>query len=234
MKSVDEARELAGTMVDIGKSLGRKTVAVVTDMSQPLGHEVGNANEIMEVIEILKGHGAQDETQIALTIASHMAVLGEACPDLNTAFKTLEDIIRSGKAIEKLKEFVRIQGGNPDVIDNPGLLPQAKYHVEIMAQTGGFVSAIDAEKIGIAAMLLGAGRKTKEDKIDFAAGITMKKKVGDTVVEGEPLCVLHTNLTEVFEAEAAAAGAFSFSDTKPAPIRFIHDVISDEDYQHGI
>lgn len=224
MKTVDDARELARTMVDIGKMLNRKTVAIITDMNNPLGHEVGNANEIREAIEVLKGHGSEDETTVALTIASHMAVLGGAFNEFEEAYKNLESIIRSGKAIEKLKEFVKIQGGNSEVVENVDLLPKAKYHIEVKAKEDGYVSHIEAEKIGIAAMLLGAGRKTKEDSIDFAAGITLNKKVGDKVSVGEAICTLHTNLEVCEDAKRVAEEAFYISD-KCNTIQYIHDIV---------
>lgn len=225
MKSVDEAIELAKTMVDIGKSLNRKTVAVVTDMSQPLGHEVGNANEIIEAIEVLKGNGAEDETQVALTIASYMAILGGAFEEFDKAYSTLQELIKSGKAIEKLKEFIKVQGGNPEVVDNPELLPRAKYHIEIKADKSGYVSSIDAEKIGISAMLLGAGRATKEDKIDFSSGITMVRKVGEFVNVNDCICILHTNRTETADAAAKAKAAFVISDKQPEGIKYVYDII---------
>jgi len=225
MKSVEEALELAKTMVEIGKSLNRKTVAVVTDMSQPLGHEVGNSNEIIEAIEVLKGKGAEDETQVALTIASYMAILGGAFEEFDTAYTELQEIIRSGKAIGKLKEFIKAQGGNPEIVDNPELLPRAKYHIEVKSNASGYVSAIDAEKIGVSAMLLGAGRATKEDRIDFSAGITMVKKVGELVNTGDCICILHTNRSETEDALAKAQEAFVISGTKPEVIKYVYAVI---------
>lgn len=224
MKTVDEARDLARTMVDIGKSLNRKTIAIITNMNQPLGHEVGNANEIREAIEVLKGHGSEDETTVALTIASYMAILGGAFTEFDEAFNELDKLIKSGKAIEKLKELVKIQRGNEAIVDNPELLPQAKYHIEVKASQSGFISAIEAEEIGIAAMLLGAGRATKEDNIDFAAGITMVKKVGDRVGQGDTICILHTNSEQNIEAENMAKKAFSISD-RVDKIKYIYDII---------
>lgn len=225
MKSLDKARELAKTMVEIGKSLNRKTIAVITNMDQPLGHEVGNANEVKEAIEVLRGNGAQDETTVALTIASYMTVLGGAFKDFDTAYIKLQDIINSGKAVEKLKEFIQIQGGNPDVVDHPEKLPQAKYHIEIKASKSGYIHSMQAESIGIAAMLLGAGRKTKEDKIDFAAGITLTKKVGELVNVGDTICVLHTNLNDWSEAEKEALNSYMISENKPEPIKYIYEVV---------
>ena len=190
MKSIDKARELAKTMVNIGNQLKRKTVAIISDMSQPLGYEIGNANEIKEAIDVLTGKGADDETQIALTIASYMAVLGGAFTGYECAYSQLKKVIESGKALEKFKELVKIQGGNTDFIDNPKLLPQANYHIEVKLESEGFVSSIDAENIGIVAMLLGAGRKKKGDLIDYSAGVSLAKKVGDRVVKNETLCIL--------------------------------------------
>jgi pyrimidine-nucleoside phosphorylase len=225
MKSLDEACELANTMVEIGKSLNRKTIAVITNMDQPLGHEVGNANEVKEAIEVLKGNGAKDETTVALTIASYMTVLGGAFKDFDTAYAKLQDIINSGKAVEKLKEFIQIQGGNPDVVDHPEKLPQAKYHIEVKASKSGYIHSMQAESIGIAAMLLGAGRKTKEDKIDFAAGITLTKKVGEIVNAGDTICILHTNLNDWSEAEKEVLNSYMISENKPEPIKYIYKVI---------
>lgn len=225
MKSVDEAIELAKTMVDIGKSVGRKTIALVTDMSQPLGHEVGNANEVREIIELLKGNGAEDETVITLTVAAHMAVLGGVCTDYDTAYNKMKEAIKSGKALEMFKEFVRVQGGNPKVVDNPQLLPAAKYHIEVKTQESGYINTINAEDIGISAMLLGAGRKTKEDIIDYSAGITMVKKVGDKVSVNDTLCILHTNLDDCNEVKEIAQKAFDVSQLSPKPITHIYEVI---------
>jgi pyrimidine-nucleoside phosphorylase/thymidine phosphorylase len=226
MKSVEQAKELARTMVDIGEALNRKTVAVITNMDQPLGHEVGNANEIREAIEVLSGKGSEDETTVALTIASYMTILGGAFEDFDTAYKKLSEIIKSGKAIEKLKEMIRIQGGDDTVVDDPSKLPNAKYHIEVKAAESGYINAINAESIGIAAMLLGAGRKTKADMIDYAAGITINKKIGDPVDCGETLCILHTNLEDNSQAEVTAKGAFGISKSKPEPVKHIYEIIS--------
>ena len=225
MKSVDDAVTLAVTMVEIGKSLGRKTVAVVSDMNQPLGHEVGNANEVKEAIEVLKGLGAEDETTVALTIASIMTVLGGAFKDKSETFAKLTDKIKSGEALNKLKELIKIQGGNPDIVDNPELLPKAKYHIPVTADNAGYVTAIEAEQIGLAAMMLGAGRKKKDDVIDFAAGITIDRKIGSTVNKGDTLCMLHTNMTDTSDAVKLAHNAYSIGDIKPEKTVYIHKII---------
>lgn len=225
MKSLDDARELAKTMVEIGKSLNRRTVAVITNMDQPLGHEVGNANEVREAIEVLSGHGAEDETEVALTIASYMAVLGGAFDNIKEARDHFEKIIASGEAISILKKFVEIQGGNSDVITHPEKLPQAKNHFEVKADIEGYVAGFDSEKVGISAMMLGAGRRKKEDNIDYSAGITLRKKLGEHVNLGDVLCVLHTNLDKVDEAEKVVRSAFFISGNKPEPVQYIYEII---------
>jgi pyrimidine-nucleoside phosphorylase/thymidine phosphorylase len=224
-KSIEEARELADTMVEIGSSLNRKTIAIITDMSQPLGYEIGNANEIKEAIDVLKGQGAPDITIVSLTIASYMAVLGGAFTDFETAYQELESIIKSGKAINKLKQLVEIQGGNPQIIDDPAQLPQSKYHIAIKALNHGYVNSIEAETIGVSAMLLGAGRKTKEDKIDYSAGITLVKKVGDKVNIGDTLCILHSNRDNIEEVGKMAFNAFAIGEVEPKEITYIYDII---------
>jgi pyrimidine-nucleoside phosphorylase len=225
MKTVDDASTLAETMVEIGKSLNRKTVAVVSDMSQPLGHEVGNANEVCEAIRVLKGMGAEDETTVALTIASIMTVLGGAYKTRSEAHEALTQKIKSGEALNKFKELIKIQGGNPEVVDNTELLPKAKYNIPITAEGSGYVTAIEAEQIGLSAMMLGAGRKKKDDIIDFAAGITLEKKVGDSVNKGENLCILHTNLTDTSDAIKMVKNAYTIGDEKPEKIEYIHKII---------
>lgn len=223
MKSLGEAKKLAECMVQIGKSLKRKTIAIITDMNQPLGHEVGNANEIREVIDVLRGKGAEDETGIALTIASYMAIASGSYHDFQSTYEELQQVIASGKAIEKLEELISSQGGNPQIVHDPSQLPQAKHHIEILSSQAGYISAIDAEQIGLAAMLLGAGRKKKDDAIDYAAGVTLLKKVGDYVDLNKPLCILHTNLERV---ETDILGAFAFQESIPDVAATIHEVIS--------
>lgn len=226
MKTLDDARTLAETMVAIGKSLGRKTVAVLTNMDQPLGHEVGNANEVREAIAVLSGHGDADERHVALTIAAHMCVLGEAFDDVEEAYEHLAEVIDTGKALSMLKTFIKIQGGDASVVDQPETLPSSKYRLAVKAETKGFVSALDAEKVGFAAMLLGAGRKTKEDQIDYAAGITLRKKIGDFVQVGDILCELHCQMSKAEDADKVMREAYSFSDEKPEALVYVLDIIA--------
>lgn len=225
MKSIDQARDLARKMVDIGKSLNRDTIAVITNMNQPLGHEVGNANEIKEAIKVLKGEGAEDETRVALTIASYMCILGGAFENFDDAYEELNEIIESGKAIEKLKELIEIQGGDKTVVDNPEKLPNARHHVEVKSLKSGYIGFIDAEEVGMSAMLLGAGRRTKEDKIDHAAGISLKKKMGEYIRDGETIAVLHTNLDEYQSAYDMILNSIKITSERPEIEDYIYDII---------
>ena len=154
-----------------------------------------------------------------------MAVLGGAYKTVEEAHAFFEKLIQSGEAIEKLKTFVKIQGGNPDMIEHPERLPVASKHIEVKSDLEGYVSGFDAEKVGISAMMLGAGRKKKEDPIDYAAGITLKKKIGDHVNLGDVLCVLHTNEEQTIEAEKMVRAAFVFSGIEPAPIKYIYEIV---------
>lgn len=225
MKTLDEAKDLARTMVNIGKSLNRDTIAVITNMDQPLGNEVGNSNEVKEAIGVLSGKGSEDETTIALAIAANMCVLGKAFDDYHKAYEYLEKSIQSGKALDKFRELIRIQGGDERIVDNPELLPSAKNSYDLLASSDGYIESIDAEAIGISAMLLGAGRKTKDAVIDYGAGIRLHKKIGDSVKKGDLLCVLKTNLDQFNEAIDRIQNAFEISDKKPETKPYIYHII---------
>lgn len=225
MKTVEDARKLARAMVSIGNGLGRKTVAVLTNMNEPLGHEVGNANEVREAIDALKGKGSQDLISVAVTIASYMAVLGGAYKNLEDAEKRIREVIEDGTALDKFVTLAEIQGGDKEMILHPELLPEAKLSVPVFSTKNGYVHEIKAEEIGTAAMLLGAGRETKEDLIDYAAGISLSKKVGDEVKGGEVLCTLLTNRENYKEAYEKALEAFIIDTVVPQKIPFILDVV---------
>ncbi|SDI72331.1 pyrimidine-nucleoside phosphorylase [Proteiniclasticum ruminis] len=227
MKTLEDARALAKAMVSIGRGLGRDTVAVLTNMNEPLGKEVGNANEVREAIKTLKGEGMQDLVNVSVTIAGHMAVLGGAFDSVEDAEKAIRENMKNGKALEMLKTLVKIQGGNVSQIENPDLLPAAKISVPVISKKKGFVHEIKAEEIGTSAMLLGAGRETKEDVIDYAAGITLQKKVGDEVNEGDVLCTLLTNRENYQDAYDKAQEAYDIADERPEHIPFILDVITE-------
>jgi len=225
MKSIGEARELAKTMVQIGKDVNIKTVAVITNMDQPLGREVGNFNEIKEIIQVLEGNGSEDEVTIALTIAAYMAILGGAFDDFDSAYIKLKYILKSGTALKKFKELINAQGGDSNIIENKDSVYNSKFNIEIKSESCGYIEAIMAELIGKGAMLLGAGRKIKSDKIDFSAGITLTKKVGEKVEKGDTICILHTNMDEYDEAEKIVKAAYVISEDIPNKIKYIYDVI---------
>lgn len=225
MKTVEEARILANAMVSIGKGLGRDTVAVLTNMNEPLGQEVGNANEVREAISALKGEASEDLMNVSVTIASYMAVLGKAYDNIESAKEAIWKKIKSGEALEKFALLAKIQGGDENQILHPETLPKANIKVPVIATKAGFVHEIKAEEIGTSAMLLGAGRETKEDIIDYAAGISLSKKVSDQVNEGDALCILHTNKEEYQEAYDKALEAYVISEEEPEKIPFILDVV---------
>lgn len=224
MKTVEEARLLAKAMVRIGNGLGRRTVAVLTNMNEPLGHEVGNANEVLEAVDVLRGEGPEDLTNVSITVAAHMAVLGGAAASLEEAEQKLRSLIASGKALAQFRKLVEIQGGDPDFIEKRKL-KEAALRIPVIAKTAGHVHEIKAEEIGTAAMLLGAGRATKEDHIDYAAGISLRKKVGDAVEAGETLCMLLTNKEDYQGAYDKALEAYDISEEEVVRLPFILDVV---------
>lgn len=225
MKSLEEAKALASTMTSIGKSLKRRTIAVLTDMSEPLGAEVGNANEVAEAIAALQGGGDKRLKEVCLTLAAYMTVAGGAYPDFAAARVGLERLLDSGQALATFRKFVEAQGGDPRVVDDPGLLPRAAVRIEVRADREGFVQAIDAEQIGIAAMLLGAGRATKEDAIDYAAGITLRKKVGEPVRFGDCLAVIHSNQEQNRESAERVVAAYRIGAEPSEPVPIVLAVI---------
>jgi pyrimidine-nucleoside phosphorylase len=193
MKEMAEAEELAACMVDIGNRVGRRTIAVLSDKSQPLGNASGKALEVKEAIDTHRGVGPQDLTELCLTLGSHMAVLARITPNKEEARKLLEQAISSGQALNKFKTFLTAQGGDASVVDEPDRLPTAKYRFEVPSSRAGFVATIAAENMGLAAMLLGAGRATKQSTIDLAVGIVLHKKIGDQVQVGDSLATIHAN-----------------------------------------
>jgi len=196
MKNEDDAFELAREMVDIGNNVGRTTIGVITDMDQPLGYAIGNALEVKEAIDTLKGEGPKDLTELCLTLGAHMLVLGEKAVDEQAARKILVDIIKSGKGLQKLRQLVVAQGGNPAYVDNPSLFPLPAIVEEIISNEEGYIKGIKADDIGRAALVLGAGRETKESIIDLAVGIVLHKKIGDFISIGESIATIYANDAE--------------------------------------
>ena len=195
MKTEEDAFELAKEMVDIGTHVGRNTIGVITEMDQPLGFAVGNALEVKEAIDTLKGEGPSDLTELCLTLGSYMLVLGGKAKDAEEAKEILNEIIKSGKGLAKLRELVEAQGGNPKLVDNPELLPSAPIIEDVLSKEEGYVKEIKADDIGIAALVLGAGRETKESTIDLGVGVVLHKKIGDFIRKGEPIATIYANDT---------------------------------------
>lgn len=225
MKTVEDARKLAKAMVEIGTGAKRKTVAVITDMDRPLGKAIGNALEVKEAIEVLSEHGPGDITEVCVTLAAKMLELA-GMGDFEKCVETARGTINDGSALNKFRQMIKAQNGNEKVISDTSLLPAAKYTNEYRAVSGGYISAIISDKLGMASMLLGAGRATKESSIDPGAGITLLKKPGDMVKEGEPIIILHANDPSLFEASLNELDkAVKISGEKPSETPLIIDII---------
>lgn len=226
MKTVEDAEALATAMVRIGNNVGRNTMAIISDMSQPLGNAIGNALEVKEAIDTLSGKGPEDLTELCLLLGSQMVVVGGKASSLDEARKMLEGVIADGSALEIFKQFIEWQGGNGHVVDQPELLPQATYTFEIEAPRSGYVSYMEADEIGTAAMLLGAGRATKESEIDLAVGIVLNKKVGDAVEQGESLATFYANSENIEDAKALFLANFTISDDQVEAPPLVYKVIT--------
>lgn len=218
MKTVDDAKALAHAMVSIGNNVGRKTMAVISDMSQPLGLAIGNSLEVKEAIDTLRGEGPKDLEELCMALGSQMVFLAGKAESLENAEEKLKEVIRNGKALEKFKEFIANQGGDASVVDHPERLPQAQYLIEVPAKQDGVVAEIVADEIGTAAMLLGAGRATKESEIDLAVGLMLNKKVGDAVQKGDSLVTIHANREDVAQVLEKIYANIRIADHAEAPV----------------
>ncbi|WP_221565309.1 pyrimidine-nucleoside phosphorylase [Alkalihalobacillus sp. TS-13] len=214
MTEVEKAEELAKAMVKIGNNVGRNTMAIISDMSQPLGFAIGNALEVKEAANTLRGEGPEDLEELCLTLGSFMVMLAKKAETKEEARQMLIDVMKNGKAIETFKTFLKAQGGDESVIDDLSKLPTAKHEIPFVAEKEGYVSEIMANEVGTAAMLLGAGRATKESEIDLAVGIVLHKKVGDEVKKGETIATLHSNQENVDEVLKKLNGAYAISAEK--------------------
>lgn len=226
MKTVEDAKALAHAMVRIGNNVGRKTMAVISDMSQPLGRAIGNSLEVKEAIDTLRGHGPKDLEELCLALGRQMVYLAGKADSLEDAEEQLKQVIHNGKALEKFKSFIQHQGGNPDVVDDPSKLPQASYLIEVPAKQDGVVTEIVADEIGTAAMLLGAGRATKESEIDLAVGLMLNKKIGDAVKAGESLVTIHANRENVEQVIEMVYANIRIGDHAEAPV-LVHDLVTE-------
>ena len=225
MKSVGESEALAKAMVEIGKAAGRDTVAVITNMDIPLGNAVGNSLEVIEAVETLRGNGPDDLTAVCLELAANMLTLvtGE---DKDKCTEMAKGAIADGSALKKLAEMTEAQGGNPEWIYDISHFPRAGYKSEVVAEADGYISSMDAEKIGVASLLLGAGRNTKDDVLDFSAGIILNKKTGDKVEKGELLATLYASDSSKFaSASEKLKEALTFSSEPVAEQTLIYSVV---------
>jgi pyrimidine-nucleoside phosphorylase len=193
MKKQEDAEFLAGLMVETGERMGKSVIALITNMDQPLGLCVGNSLEVVEAIEILRGHGPDDLRELCLELAARMFQLGGAADTVVQGKLQSEQLISSGKAFETFRHMVALQGGDTRVIDDPARLPRAKYAQDVGSPKSGFVTSMDCEAVGTACVILGGGREKKEDAVDPAVGIVLHRKLGDEVAAGEPLCTVHAN-----------------------------------------
>ena len=225
MKTVEQAEELSRKMVDIGDACGRKVAALITDMNTPLGKNIGNALEVKEAIEVLNGNGPKDLREVCVALASNIISLSENLP-LEEAEKEVRRVLSDGTALLKLCEMVKMQGGSVAQIADPELLPKARFSHDVLSPADGFISFMDAEKIGSSSVILGAGRVNKGDPIDCTAGIILEKKTGEAVKKGELLATLFSNDETKFEdSEKLFLSAFRFSDEKPQPVPLIYKTV---------
>ncbi len=224
METLEDARELAELMVDIGRLAGRKTVALLSDMNQPLGAAVGNALEMIEAIETLKGGGAPDFVEHCLHVAAHVLVVGNRAKDLTEARAMAEKSIADGSALEKLRVLVAAQGGDVSYVDDISKFERAKFIEEVKAPRSGFISQVHARIVGEASVALGAGRAKKGDPIDYAVGFIILKKVGDQVREGEPIFEIHANSqAKLEEARESVLSAYQVSDESVPPLPLFYE-----------
>jgi len=226
MKTKEDAMALAETMVAIGRGVGRQVAAVISNMEQPLGNAVGNALEVAEAIEALGGQGPADFVEHCLVVASEMLLLAGACDNVEAARAMLLQAIDSGQAAAKFREWIGAQGGDPAVVDDVGLMAQARLTEDLLSPQSGFVAAINAMQVGLATVALGAGRDKKGEAIDHAVGVVLTKKVGDRVNVGEPLLSIHANEQHrLDEAKEALLDAYEWSDIPVQAPPLVLDVI---------
>lgn len=227
MKTTEDAQELAHAMVGIGNSTGRKTMAIISDMSQPLGYAIGNALEVKEAIETLQGKGPEDLTELCMVLGSQMVVVGGKAETLEEAREMLKTVIENGKALQIMKQFIESQGGNPAVVDDVSLLPQAKFIQDIPSEKEGYISFMEADEIGTAAMILGAGRATKESEIDLAVGLVLHKKVGDFVKKGEAIATVYSNTENLAECIKVLYNSIEYTSEPVEKTQLISALITD-------
>ncbi len=226
MNTIEEAKELARTMIEIGDSLGKDTRATISNMSQPLGYAIGNSLEVKEAIDTLNGHGPEDLLELCLQAGSHMLIQAQKTDSLITARKMLEDAIESKQALRTLCAMVKAQGGDDAFIRHPEMFPKAKEVIPVYSQKTGYVKDLKAKPLGIVSMKLGGGREKTDDDIDYSVGLVLHKKIGDFVKKGEVLVEVHTNTGLSQELETEIFNAYDFSDEFVGKPQLIDEVLS--------
>jgi thymidine phosphorylase len=226
MKDINSATELGSLLASIAHRMGKRSVAVVSNMDQPLGTHVGNALEVKESVEVLGGGGPDDLRELCLLLAAYMLVFGRAASGVEDGKQKAASLMASGAGLDKLAEIVKLQGGDPRVIERPEKLPQAAFRKEVSSARAGYVGRIDTEAVGVAAMLLGAGRETVDATIDPAVGLVVQSKIGDRLSAGDPLVTIHYNDdSRLEEAKRLLAGAYHIQDEPPAPVPLVHRIL---------
>jgi pyrimidine-nucleoside phosphorylase/thymidine phosphorylase len=216
MKREDDAVRLAEVMVETGKRMGKKVVALITGMDQPLGRAAGHANEVIESIDVLSGHGPADLRDLSIELSAWMFYLGERTKSVDEGRRLAETLIATGQAKEKFKQGIKLQGGDERVVDEPQRLPKARFHVDVPSENAGFITATNCEQFGIALAMLGGGREKKEDAIDPGVGLEFRKRIGDRVEKGEPLAAIHYNAdAKLAEAKNLIAGGYVVGTEAP-------------------
>ena len=224
MQTLVDARDLARQMISIGELAGRQVVTVISDMNQPLGEAVGNTLEVKEAIDTLHGGGPADFREHCLHVSAHMLVLGHRATDHVSARRLAEEAITSGAALEKFRTLVRAQGGNVDYVDHPEVFPRAQFVEVVTAEQSGFISQVHARIVGEAAAVLGAGRTRKGDPVDHAVGLSIHRKVGDLVEQGQPLFTIHANdIGKQIESREAVRAAFGWSENPVDPLPLFYE-----------
>lgn len=227
MQKEEDAFALAREMVRIGNGAGRETVAVVTDMDQPLGNAVGNILEVKEAILSLNGQGPADLMEVVYALGTRMALLGGAAATPEEALEKLKQVIINGSALEKFKEFVKNQGGDDSFVSNPQLLPNAKHLLKVENTQSGYVQRILAQEVGLASLVLGGGRTTKDSVIDLSVGILLEKKRGDAVAPGDSLAIIYANdMEKAIEAYGKIVRAYEIGEEKPAPVPMVKGIVT--------
>jgi pyrimidine-nucleoside phosphorylase len=228
MKDEKDAVYLAKLMVETGERMGKKMAALITDMDQPLGRYVGNALEVVEVLEVLRGEGPDDLRDLCHELAAWMFLLGDRVRTIDEGRQLSAKLIRSGDALNKFRELVKLQDGDARAVDDPARLPEAKYKLDVLSPRAGYVQSIQCERAGTACVILGGGRERKEDSVDPAVGFVLHKKVGEAVADGEPLCTIHYNSEALAtRAKTLLLESFTIGDHAPAtPRPLVHRVIS--------